>query len=71
MAAEKVVVSGIVKGGVVVPQGEILLPEGAYVEIVFPFTHVSPELQSEFDAWNRAGDKAWRMIDEWEKEGQA
>ncbi len=71
MAAEKVVVGGVVKGGVVVPDGELLLPEGAYVEIVFPFTHASPDLQAEFESWDRAGAGAWAMIDKWEKEEQA
>ena len=71
MAAEKVVVGGIVKGGVVVPNGEFLLPEGAYVEIVFPFNRISPELQAEFDAWDRAGDDSWAMIDKWEAEEKA
>jgi len=65
MAAEKIVLSGVVRGGGVVPDGEMLLPEGASVEIIFPFTDVPPELQAEFAAWDRAGADAWAMIDKW------
>lgn len=30
-----------------------------------PFTS---EEQAEFEGWNKLGDEAWAMIDEWEKE---
>ena len=71
MAAEKIVVGGVVRGGVVVPEHRLALPEGAQVEIVFPFNRLSPELQAEFDAWDRAGKDSWAMIDQWEKEERA
>ena len=71
MAAERVVFSGIVRGGVVVPEGELLLPEGSQVEIVFPFNRISPELEAEFEAWDRAGTDSWAMIDKWEAEEKA
>jgi len=25
-----------------------------------------PELMADFEAWDRAGDEAWAMIDDWE-----
>lgn len=30
---------------------------------------VTPELKEEFEAWERAGDEAWTLIDEWEAQG--
>jgi hypothetical protein len=71
MAPERLVIGGIVKGGVVVPEGNAKLPEGARVEIVISPADVSPELKAELDAWERAGDEAWAMIDSWEQEAQA
>jgi hypothetical protein len=65
---------GWMKDGVVVPEPGTTIPDGAELrlEIVpdaerkpIPFT---PEEQSEFDGWDRLGDEAWSMIDEWEKE---
>ena len=50
---------------------QALLPEGTRVEIVIPASELSPELQVEFDAWERAGDEAWAQIDEWEREPQS
>ena len=52
----------------VVPQSRALLPEGAQVEIVILPPEVSPELQAEFDAWERTSDEAWAQIDQWEQE---
>ena len=63
-------VAGVVKEGVVVPETGAKLPEGARVEIVFFPPEASPELQAEFDAWDRAGEDAWAMIDRWEKEAR-
>jgi hypothetical protein len=68
MATERLVIPGVIKNGLVVPQGDATLPEGAHVEIVIPALEVTPELRAEFDAWERAGDEAWAQIDQWERE---
>ena len=70
MVPERVVIPGIVKNGVVVPQNATPVPEGAHVEIVLRPTEVPPELRSELDQWEKASDEAWAMIDEWEAEEQ-
>ena len=49
MIPERVVIPGIVKNGVVVPQNDIPLPDGAHVEILLSPAEVPPELQSELD----------------------
>ena len=59
-------IPGIVKNGVVVPQTNKQLAEGTHVEIVVDPQSVPPELQAELDAWDRASDEAWAMIDKWE-----
>jgi len=62
---------GIVKDGLVAPSSP--LPEGARVEIRLCETppEVPPELQEEFDAWNRASaeslDLVERLADEMER----
>lgn len=71
MATERWVIGGIVKGGVVVPEGNAKLPEGARVAIVISPAVLSPELKAELGAWERASDEAWAMIDSWEQEAQA
>lgn len=68
MATERVVIPGIVKNGVVVPQNDTPLPDGAHVEIVIGASEVSPALQAEFAQWERLSDDAWAIIDQWEKE---
>ena len=68
MATERVVISGFVKNGLIVPQGDAPLPEGTQVEIVIPAAEVPPEFRAEFDSWERAGDEAWAQIDQWERE---
>ena len=45
---------GIVKNGVVVPQNDTPLPDGARTEVL--------------DQWDKASDEAWAMIDQWEVE---
>ena len=67
MATDRFIIPGIVRNGVVVPQGATVLPEGARVEIALPVAAVPPDLQAEFDAWERLGDEAWGFITEWEK----
>lgn len=70
MATERLVIPGIVKNGIVVPQNDTPLPEGAHVDILIAPTDVTPALQAEFDQWERASDEAWTMIDQWETEDQ-
>ncbi len=71
MSAENQIrVPGIVKGGVVVPQSDSVLPDGAHVEIVVGSVEIAPELQAELRQWDQAADEAWGMIDEWEKENE-
>ena len=68
MGTERVAIPGIVKNGVVVPQNDTPLPEGAHVEILMSPAEMPPELQSELNQWEKASDEAWAMIDEWEAE---
>lgn len=67
MAAQSIVITGVVSGGVVVPQSDTPLPEGARVEIVLARPDIPPELRAEFDAWEQAGDEAWQMIERMEQ----
>jgi hypothetical protein len=68
MAAERLVVPGIVKNGLVVPQSDTPLPDGAHVDIVLGPADIPPELRAELAQWEKASDEAWAMIDEWETE---
>jgi predicted DNA-binding antitoxin AbrB/MazE fold protein len=68
MATERVVIPGIVKNGVVVPQNDIPLPDGAHVDILISQADVTPALKSELEQWDKASDEAWAMIDQWEAE---
>ena len=67
------VVQGTVKDGVIVPEGP--LPEGARVEIRLLPLEMPPEWQEEFEAWNRASDKALDLVErqlaEEEESGEA
>ncbi len=67
MATDRMVIPGVVKNGLIVPQGHAPLPEGAQVEIVIPALEPQPDLRAEFDAWERAGDGAWALIDQWNR----
>ena len=68
MATERFVIPGIVKNGVVVPQNDTPLPDGAHVDILISPTDLTPELGAELDWWDKASDEAWAMIDQWEAE---
>jgi hypothetical protein len=68
MATERLVIPGIVKNGLVVPQSDTPLPDGTHVDIVLGLADVPPELQAELAQWEKASDEAWGMIDEWEAE---
>ena len=70
MATERIVIPGIVKNGVVVPQNDTPLPDGAHVDIILGPADISPALQAEFAQWEQASDEAWAMIDQWEVEEQ-
>jgi hypothetical protein len=70
MTIEGLVIGGVVKNGVILPEGDAALPEGARVQIIVSAGRVPPALQSELDTWERASDEAWAMIDQWEKEEQ-
>jgi hypothetical protein len=67
MSTERTVVLGVVKNGLIVPRGTTALPEGMIVEISYP-AELPAELRAELAAWELAGDEAWAMIDEWERE---
>lgn len=68
MATERVVIPGIVKNGIVVPQNDTPLPDGAHVDILISPADVTPDLKSELDQWEKASDEAWAMMDQWEEE---
>jgi hypothetical protein len=56
-------IGGVVKNGVIVPDQQ--LPEGARVSIALqpePLTF-TPEERAEFEAWNRASDKALELVE--------
>lgn len=64
-------VAGFVKNGVVVPNTP--LPEGTFVEVrvIRGPIDVPPELQEEFDAWERAGAGTVEMIERLAEEMEA
>jgi hypothetical protein len=66
MAAQRIVIPGVVKNGLVVPQNDTPLPEGAHVYILIGPPEMTPELQAELAQWEQASDEAWAMIDWWE-----
>jgi hypothetical protein len=70
MSTDNRIIPGIVKNGVVVPQSGSELPDGAHVNIVLQPAEMPQELKEELEAWQRAGDQAWQMIDKWEAEDQ-
>jgi hypothetical protein len=70
MATQRLVIPGIVKNGLVVPQNDTPLPEGAHVDILIAAAEVTPALQAEYDQWEQTSDEAWAMIDQWEAEAQ-
>src|SRR5947209_8417362 len=64
------VVAGFVKNGVVVPNAP--LPEGAFVEVhvIHGPIDIPPELQEEFDAWNRASAESLELVERLAQEGE-
>ena len=67
MITERVRIHGVIRGGVVIPDTRVTIPEGTEVEISFVINELPRELQEEFEAWNRASDDSWAMMEEWEK----
>jgi len=68
MAAEHTVIPGIVRDGIVVPQNDTPLPDGARVGIVLGPAQLTPQLQAELAQWEAASDEAWSLIDQWERQ---
>jgi hypothetical protein len=68
MATPRLVIPGIVKNGLVVPQNDTPLPEGTHVDILIGPAAMTPELQAELIQWEQASDEAWAMIEQWEAE---
>ena len=66
MVPERLVIPGIVKDEVAVPQHEMSLPEGIRVEILVRPADITTELELDLDRWEKASDEAWTIIDEWE-----
>jgi hypothetical protein len=68
--AMSVTVAGFVKNGVVVPNAP--LPEGAFVEVhvISGAIEVPPELEEEFDGWNRASAEALELVERLAREGE-
>ena len=64
------IVAGFVKNGVIVPN--MPLPEGAFVEVhvIHGPIDVPPELQEEFDAWNRASAQSLETVERLAREGE-
>ena len=63
------VVQGTVKDGVIVPEGP--LPEGARVEIRLLPIEIPPELQEEFDDWDRASAGTIELVERLAQEGES
>ena len=70
MSIDYRIIPGIVKNGVVVPQANSELPDGAHVNILLQPAEMPNELKEELEAWQRAGEQAWQLIDKWESEDQ-
>jgi len=68
MATPRLVIPGIVNNGLVVPQNDTPLPEGAHGDILMGPAEMTPQLQAELAQWEQASDEAWTMIDQWEAE---
>ncbi|MFA0782492.1 hypothetical protein [Fervidibacter sacchari] len=58
--------TGTVKDGVIVLDGDVQLPEGTKVrvEILEITPSLTPEEEEEFSEWERASDEAWALIEQ-------
>lgn len=63
-------VRGIVRGGTIVLEREVALPEGFEVIVSLPLEDASPELHAEFACWDQASDAAWAMIEKLESDSK-
>ena len=70
MGESMALLRGVVKGGVIVPDGPPL-PDGTAVEFRVLPTEFTPEERAEFEEWQKRGHHSWRMIDQWEGEDAA
>jgi hypothetical protein len=66
MDTTRVIIPGIVKNGLMVPQNDTPLPDGTHGHIIIGPPDVTPALQAEFDQWEQVSDEAWAMINRWE-----
>jgi len=53
---------------VIVPDDPTAFKQNYRVAITPVTLDFTPEERAEFEAWDRLGDEAWAMIDEWERE---
>ena len=67
MIAQKIRMHGTFRGGMIVPDGLITLPEGSMVDIYFDSPPVQPDLRDELTSWDRASSIAWDHIDHLER----
>ncbi len=74
MVANPKSIRGWMKNGVIVPEPGSDIPDGSEVRLMVVAENAhgpvafTPEEQAEFEGWDRLGDQAWAMIDEWERE---
>jgi hypothetical protein len=66
MTRQRLVIPGIVKNGLVVPQHDTPLPEGTHVDILIRPAEMMPELREELAHRKKASDEAWALINQWE-----
>jgi hypothetical protein len=72
MATPRLVVPGIVKNGLVVPQNDTSLPEGAHVDILSGPAEITPGLQAELAQWEQASvEDGWAASLERRRRGAA
>lgn len=69
MGESSLLLRGVFRNGVIVPEPGTALPDGTAVAFRIAPEPFSPEEAAEFAGWEAIGDEAWAMIDEWEKEG--
>lgn len=61
---------GVVRNGVIVFNNpRVALADGTEVQVKVRPHEFTPEETAEFAGWEKLGDEAWAMIDEWEREG--